>query len=986
TRGQRATGATRVNEELGITGAGTLIAGVDTGVEGTHPALASRWRGNVAPVAECWLDLLGSRPTPYDDNSHGTHTMGTMCGRGISGNDTITVGAAPEAQWIATNPINQGVGADFTQDVFDAFEWLTDPDNDPNTMDDVPDVIQNSWGVTSWMVGTRCYSNWNGVILNCEAAGPVVIWSAGNESSSGLRSPAIFELNPYQIFAVGAVDATNDTTPPYPIADFSSLGPSGCDPDPAAFKPDIAAPGVDVLSSVPGGRYEQQDWSGTSMSGPHVSGVVALMRQACPDCDYIAIKQALMSTAIDEGYPPDGDDNSFGAGFLNAYEAVLAVANLGRVDGYITDTDLAPLPGVRVEAMTTSLSTRSDSDGYYNLSCQQGVYSIRYSKFGYQTVTVPGVETFEGDTTRINVEMTPAPAGVLAGTVMLQSGIGVANARVAIQGTPLDTLFTDDAGRFVVELPATSYDVHVLFSINLVPPVLIEADTNLTIQTGDTTFADIVVFVAMVEPTNADAYGYRAYDRYDRDLPAPSEWIELDPLYGNPGEEFFFSHGDSAVYFPAPFPLTFYGQTWDTLTVNCNGWMLPGVHHISGRANTSIPYPLNDPPGIIAPFWDDLRESSAFGGQSFVYYDLPHGRWIFEFIYQRFESPPAPLLNWQVHILDPAFYPTPNGDNEIVFIYGRLDQTTGCTIGIESPQETTGIQVLFNGTLNENSWPVENGMAMRFTPGRPTETGSVAATVTTVPARGDVNGATLYAGGRVIAASGLGFADNSVAAGTVHALFVYDGYDAWRGQFALTPGGTATPGIVSYRLDPPRGLVAAQSEGVVTLQWHRPLSTETPPPYAMRYSVYRNGSLVSDLLADTTFVDAAQPHGATARYAVKAHYRYSASDFSDTLTVAIDLPAGEPSAQLPTEFRLYPNYPNPFNPATTIRFDVPEPTDARIEVFDVTGRLVRTLHSGVLSAGRHALVWNAADVSAGLYLCRVSSPRYTATQKMILLK
>jgi len=986
TRGQRATGATRVNEELGITGAGTLIAGVDTGVEGTHPALSSRWRGNTAPISQCWLDLIGSRPNPVDFNSHGTHTMGTMCGRAISGNDTITVGAAPDALWIATNPIDQGVSGGFTQDIFDAFEWLTDPDGNVLTLEDVPDVIQNSWGVTSWMVGTRCYSNWNTVITNCEAAGPVIIWSAGNESSSGLRSPAIFELNPYQIFAVGAVDATNDTIPPYPIASFSSLGPSSCEPDPTAFKPDITAPGVDVFSSVPGGGYEQWGWSGTSMSGPHVAGVVALMRQACPDCDYITIKQALRNTAIDTGYPPAGDDNSFGAGFLDAYEAVLAVANLGRVDGYVTATDQTPLAGVRAEALTTTLSTRTDSSGYYNLSCQQGVYSIRYSKFGYQTVTVPGVETFEGDTTRVNVEMAVAPAGVLAGTVMLQSGVGVQNARVVIQGTPLDTLVTDGAGRFIVNLPATSYDVHVTFTINLLPPVLVEADTTLTIQAGDTTFADVIVFVTMVEPSNADAYGYRAYDRYDRDLPAPSEWIELDPLFGNPGEEFFFSHGDSAVYFPAPFPLTFYGQTWDTLTVNCNGWMLPGEHHMSGRGNTSIPWVAGDPPGIIAPFWDDLRESSAYGGQSFLWYDRDHGRWIFEFINQRFEAPPAPLLNWQVQILDPAFYPTPNGDNELVFIYGRLDQTTGCTIGIENPEETTGIQVLFNGTLNETSWPIEDGAALRFTTGRPTQVGSVQATVTTVPARSDVDGATLYAGGRMISPSGLVFSDNAVAAGNVHALFVFEGYDSWRGQFPLAPGGTATPSIVSYRLDPPRELFASQFDGEVTLTWRRPLSTETPPPYPMHYTVYRNGEPASDLLTDTTFVDEAQPHGTTARYAVKAHYRYEVSGFSDTLTIEIDLPTGEVSAPWPTEFRLYPNYPNPFNPATTIRFDAPEPADVRIEIFDVTGRLVRTLHSGILSAGRHSLVWNADDVGAGLFLCRVSSPRYAATQKMILLK
>lgn len=992
TAGQRATGAARVNSELGITGQGVLVAGVDTGVDRLHPALASRWRGNTAPVGECWLDLLGNRPLPVDNNGHGTHTMGSMCGREYQTNgDTITVGAAPNARWIATNPINQSVGAAFIQDIFDAFEWLADPDGNPNTMEDVPDVIQNSWGVTQGHVGTPCYNNWNTVITNCEAAGPVVIWSAGNEGTAGLRSPATYELNPYQIFAVGAVNA-NSETPPFPVATFSSRGPSDCPPDLAAVKPEITAPGVAVYSCVPGGGYEDEDWSGTSMSGPHVAGVVALMREACPDCDYITIKEALMNTAIDEGYPPVGDDNIFGHGFLNAYDAVLAVASLGRVDGYITTSAGNPLPGVRVQAVPTPRAARSDSSGYYNLSAQQGVYTMRYSKFGYETVTVPGVETFEGDTTRVNVEMTPAAAGVLAGTVRLQSGVGVQGARVTIQDTPLDTLITDAHGRFVVNLPATGFNVHVRFTVNHIPPLVIEADTNLIVQAGDTTFAEIEVFVGIVEPSAADNYGYRAYDRYDRDRPAPYDWIELDPLFGYPGREFFFSHGDSAVFFPAPFPISFYGGDWDTLTVNCDGWMLPGVHHDACRINTPIPFVLNDPPGIIAPYWDDLREARAFGAQNFVWYDRDHGRWIFEFVYQRLAQLPGPLMNWQVHFLDPAFYPTTTGDCDMVFVYGDMGNINGCTIGIENPDENTGVQVLFNGTLDPNSWPIENGAALRFSTGRPTDVGSVLATVFVYPTRNDITGAVLHVGGRALSPVGLGFEDDSVAAGTVSALFLYPGYEAWRGQFALDPDGAEFPDIFSYRLDPPRDLSAVQHNGEVTLSWRRPMSTESPPPpYIMRYSIYRNDEEIATQLTDSVFTDQPQEHGVTANYTVKAHYRFGASDFSDTLAVEIDLPVSETASALPGEFRLYSNFPNPFNPTTTLRFDVPEPADVRLEVFDVTGRLVRTLHRGVLNAGRHSFVWNGTDasgssVATGLYLCRAASPHYTAMQKMLLVK
>jgi subtilisin family serine protease len=83
----------------------------------------------------------------------------------------------------------------------------------------------------------------------------------------------------------------------------------------------VVAPGVDTYSAVPGGGYE--GWSGSAMAGPHVAGVVALMRAADPDADVDTIKQILMDTATDLG--PAGEDDAYGHGFLNAYDAVVAV-------------------------------------------------------------------------------------------------------------------------------------------------------------------------------------------------------------------------------------------------------------------------------------------------------------------------------------------------------------------------------------------------------------------------------------------------------------------------------------------------------------------------------------------------------------------------------------------------------------------------------------------------------------------------------------
>ncbi len=87
-----------------------------------------------------------------------------------------------------------------------------------------------------------------------------------------------------------------------------------------------------------------------------------------------------------------------------------------------------------------------------------------------------------------------------------------------------------------------------------------------------------------------------------------------------------------------------------------------------------------------------------------------------------------------------------------------------------------------------------------------------------------------------------------------------------------------------------------------------------------------------------------------------------------------------------TEFRLYANYPNPFNPTTTISFDLKEATYVTLTVYDVMGREVKTLADGNMNAGRYHLVFDAAGLPSGLYVYRITTPGFTDMRKMILLK
>ena len=130
--------------EMGYTGKGRLVCSFDTGVDGDHPALSSSWRGNSGgSTAASWFDPLGS-DLPVDGRGHGTHTMGVMVG--MTEGDTI--GVAFDAQWICAAVIDRGVSISQTiANILAAFQWAVDPDGDPTTIDDVPDVINNSWGV-----------------------------------------------------------------------------------------------------------------------------------------------------------------------------------------------------------------------------------------------------------------------------------------------------------------------------------------------------------------------------------------------------------------------------------------------------------------------------------------------------------------------------------------------------------------------------------------------------------------------------------------------------------------------------------------------------------------------------------------------------------------------------------------------------------------------------------------------------------------------
>jgi hypothetical protein len=92
------------------------------------------------------------------------------------------------------------------------------------------------------------------------------------------------------------------------------------------------------------------------------------------------------------------------------------------------------------------------------------------------------------------------------------------------------------------------------------------------------------------------------------------------------------------------------------------------------------------------------------------------------------------------------------------------------------------------------------------------------------------------------------------------------------------------------------------------------------------------------------------------------------------------------SAGIPASFALHAPYPNPFNPETTVAFDVPTTSDVTVRVYDVLGRQVATLTEGTINAGAYHVTWNAANQTSGVYFVRMDANGQTFTQKCLLVR
>ena len=367
--------------DLGITGKGVNVAIVDTGIDNEHPGLDGKFVAGFDAV--CTDDVLcmaslqeddGSFD-PDDQNQHGTACSGMATSTGVlpSGEPSNFTGSAPDAKLVDVR-IGTALGAgpfenyllpqEFYESAMNGLQWVIDNKDTewPGVENESYgiDIISLSWGITSHEDGGSDGTDMFSQILDeATLAGIAVSVAAGNSGSDndGLSGMGASSLS----ITVGALDDKNSIDRVDDgIASYSSRGPRRDNNDGNPYdemKPDVSAPGTNIVQAeachASGGCYNRipgQDassngysgrGSGTSYATPAVSGVIALMIEANPNLDPLAIREILRLTSerketlssvdgegVEEGpwaTSPELDpywNRHFGWGMVDAHAAV----------------------------------------------------------------------------------------------------------------------------------------------------------------------------------------------------------------------------------------------------------------------------------------------------------------------------------------------------------------------------------------------------------------------------------------------------------------------------------------------------------------------------------------------------------------------------------------------------------------------------------------------------------------------------------------
>jgi len=459
------------------------------------------------------------------------------------------------------------------------------------------------------------------------------------------------------------------------------------------------------------------------------------------------------------------DDSGNGNGIVNPGEIVeimvtlenLGTVSLNDVNAIVSvNSDLVNILDNEIEFGDIETGAAAVSPQGFNLEFQasiQGGVQIRLqvlisdddgnSWTSWLFIPVEGANLYpESYTISGNGVLDPGETGDIYFTLQNNGELAANQVQGFLSCNNRRITITDSIGNFGNINPGSSgNNVADRFTLTastaILPGTCIPFMLHLTDENGYDSYVTMNVEIGEAQqsdPYGPDAYGYWCYDSGDISYDKCPEynWIEIDPDYGGSGTSVNWTTGYhqgtgsgtgtyANIEFPPDFNFVFYGEEYDELCISSNGWVAPGHHESGNFMNYQIPGPQGPSP-MIAVFWDDLSVSSNnvlyFYNQDLHYYVVSWSRIT--------NGDTGSPLTFQVIMYDPLYYPTTTGDSEIKFQYydvinnnaGSYPSNHGqyATVGIENEDSMIGLQYTFNNIYPNACKPLEDGLAILFTP------------------------------------------------------------------------------------------------------------------------------------------------------------------------------------------------------------------------------------------------------------------------------
>jgi subtilisin family serine protease/DNA-binding beta-propeller fold protein YncE len=652
------------------TGSRSVLVGViDSGIDITHPDLAANIWTNPGEVpgngqdddgngfvddVHGW-DFADGDNDPADDFGHGTHVAGTI---GAVGDNGLGVtGVAWQVSLVPLKFLNSA-GSGSTADAIEAIEYAVAIG---------ADILNNSWGSYNDEPSQALLD----AIREALAADAVFVAAAGNSGTNNDVTPfypASYDLP--NLISVAATDQFDLK------AVFSNYGIGSVD---------LGAPGVDIVSTLPGGGYGFL--SGTSMAAPFVSGAAVLIRSLAPEIPAAQVRQKLLDLAV---YVPTL------AGLVSSGGRLSAFFPIATRD----DVPPGPIDDLKVDYTTSnSIGLRFTATGDDGESGRATNYDVRYGP--------DPIDALNFDS-QIRAPGTPAPspsgtvetmevAGLEAGTMYYFAARArdewgnpgpVGNGATGVTLPP--PTFDSTPSSFSVALRTGEAATRTLTLRNAgvgsldweIPPPITGGAGQSAGAAPAAGAAPVGAPVSAAGTGGPDPAGYRYIDS---DQVGGPEFAWDDLVLTGRGSPIDSLTTDDQISeaIPLGFPFPFYGQTYTAVRVSTNGF-LTFIGNDAPYSNKSLPGILA-PPALIAPFWDDL--------------DFDHAnRAVFARGPDSFTVQYTGVLAFSGGgIGSSTFQVTLESSGEILFRYLSMTADTGsATIGIQDETQSIGLLVAFN--------------------------------------------------------------------------------------------------------------------------------------------------------------------------------------------------------------------------------------------------------------------------------------------------